>query len=185
MAALIYTGIASLDGYTADAAGEFDWAMPDEELHAFVNDLERPIGTYLYGRRMYETMAAWETMDTEGEPHVMADFAALWRAADKIVYSSTVTEAWTAKTRIEPAFDPTAVQRMKDESAHDLSIGGPGLASAALRAGLVDECGLFLNPIAVGEGTPFFPRDLRVRLQLVGEHRFASGVVYLRYRVAS
>jgi dihydrofolate reductase len=175
MGRLIYTAIASLDGYTADEHGKFDWAAPDEEVHAFVNDLERPVGTHLYGRRMYETMAVWETLD-DPEP-VMRDFAQIWRAADKIVYSRTLRDVSSARTRIEREFDPEAVRAMPG----DISIGGPTLAAEAFRAGLVGECHLFLHPVAVGGGTPALPRDLRLDLELLDQRRFASGVVYLRY----
>jgi dihydrofolate reductase len=180
---LIYSAIASLDGYVADAQGRFDWAMPDEELHAFVNDQERPVGTYLYGRRMYEVMRVWETMDTGPEPPVIRDYAEIWRAADKVVYSRTLDALSTARTRLERTLDPEAVRRLKHGSERDLSIGGPGLAGSALAAGLVDECHLFLHQVAVGGGTPVFPPGLRVTLELVGEGRFRSGVVHLHYRV--
>jgi dihydrofolate reductase len=180
---LIYSAIASLDGYTADASGSFEWAAPDAEVHAFVNDLERAAGTHLYGRRMYETMAAWETMDVASEPREMRDFAEIWRAADKVVYSRTLTEASTARTRIEREFKPDAVRAMKTAAGRDLSIGGPGLAGQALQAGLVDELQLFLVPVVVGGGTRALPDGLRVDLELLGERRFASGVVYLHHRV--
>jgi dihydrofolate reductase len=180
---LIYSAIASLDGYTADASGSFEWAAPDAEVHAFVNDLERAAGTHLYGRRMYETMAAWETMDVASEPREMRDFAEIWRAADKVVYSRTLTEASTARTRIEREFEPGAVRAMKAAAGRDLSIGGPELAAHALRAGLVDELQLFLVPVLVGGGTRALPDGLRVGLELLDERRFASGVVYLHHRV--
>jgi dihydrofolate reductase len=178
---LIYSAIASLDGCTADARGEFDWAAPDEQVHAFVNDLERGVGTYLYGRRMYETMVYWETVPLDGESAVARDFAGIWRSADKIVYSTTLLAASSARTRIEPRFDPEAVRALK--RGGDVSVGGPGLATSALRAGLVDEYQLFVTPVVVGGGTPVFPSGIRVRLDLVDQHRFASGVVYLRYRL--
>jgi dihydrofolate reductase len=183
MAKLIYSTIASLDGYVADETGEFDWAAPDEQVHAFVNDLERPIGTYLYGRRMYEVMSVWQTMDT-GPDHsgVMRDFATIWKGAEKVVYSSTLSSASTPRTRIEQTFDPAAVRALKAGAERDISIGGPTLAAHALRAGLVDECQFFLSPIAVGGGTPSLPDGLRMPLELVGERRFDSGVVYLHYR---
>jgi dihydrofolate reductase len=184
MAKLIYSAIASLDGYVADADGTFDWAAPGEEVHAFVNDLERPIGTYLYGRRMYEVMAVWETMDVAGEPPAMQDFAQLWLAADKVVYSTTLTRASTARTRIEHDFDPEAIRRMKASAERDLSIGGPDLAGDAIKAGLVDEIQLFLNPIVVGGGNQALPDDVRVRLELLDERRFGNGVVYLSYRTS-
>jgi dihydrofolate reductase len=178
---LIYSAIASLDGYVADDDGNFQWAAPGEEVHAFVNDLERPVGTHLYGRRMYEVMAWWETND-EAEP-VMRDFAAIWRAADKIVYSTTLQTVSSARTRIERDFDPEAVRRLKASAERDLTVGGPHLASQALAAGLVDECHLFLVPVLIGGGTRALPDDVRAELELVGERRFESGVVYLRYAI--
>jgi dihydrofolate reductase len=181
--ALIYSAIASLDGYVNDADGRFDWAAPDPELHRVVNDLERPIGTYLYGRRMYETMAAWETMEAGSDE--TRDFAELWRAADKVVYSTTLDEVTTSRTRLERSFEPDAVRALKARATRDLSIGGPGLAAAALGAGLVDECHLFLHPIAVGGGTPALPAGARTDLELLDERRFESGVVHLHYRVTS
>ncbi len=174
MARLIYSAIASLDGYVADEAGKFDWAAPGEEVHAFVNDLERPIGTYLYGRRMYEVMVAWETAETFAQRPVSLDFAEIWQAAEKIVYSTTLAEATSAKTRIERAFDPEAVRQLKAQSAHDLSVGGPDLAAQAIRAGLVDELQLFLTPIVVGGGTQALPDKARVPLELLDEHRFGT-----------
>jgi len=182
VAKLVYAAIASLDGYVADADGKFDWAAPDDEVHAFVNDLERPIGTYLYGRRMYEVMGVWETMPLDDQPEVMRDYAALWRAAEKIVYSRTLDSVSTPRTRLERDFDPEAVRDLKDASASDLSIGGPGLAGDAIAAGLVDEISLFLTPVIVGGGTRALPDGLRLDLELVEERRFASGVVYVRYR---
>jgi dihydrofolate reductase len=182
MARLIYSAIASLDGYVEDESGRFDWARPDEEVHAFVNDLERPVGTYLYGRRMYETMAYWET--AAGDSATTRDFAEIWRAADKVVYSRTLAEASTPRTRIEPEFDPEAVQRLKTAAARDLGIGGAGLAAEALRAGLVDELHLLLAPVVVGGGKRALPDGVRIDLELLDERRFASGFVFLRYRVA-
>ena len=182
MARLIYSAIASLDGYTADPSGNFDWAAPDADVHAFVNDLEREAGTYLYGRRMYETMAVWETMDVSGEPPPMRDYAAIWRGADKIVYSRTLAGASTPRTRIERDFDPEAVWRMKETAGRDLTIGGPTLAAHALRAGIVDEIQLFLVPAVVGGGTRALPDGLRLDLELLDERRFAGGAVYLRYQ---
>ena len=184
MARLIYSAIASLDGYVADADGDFGWATPDEEVHAFVNDLERPIGTYLYGRRMYEVMVFWETAHTLADLRAPErDYTAIWQAADKVVYSETLETVSSARTRLERAFDPDAVRRMRDASERDLSVGGPGLAAAALRAGLVDECRVFLAPVVVGGGTRFFPDDVRLTLELLDERRFGNGMVYLRYRV--
>ena len=183
MAKLIYSAIASLDGYVADEDGNFDWAAPDEEVHKFVNDLERPVGTYLYGRRMYEVMAYWETADTLGDqPPVGRDFAEIWRAADKVVYSKTLEKVSSARTRIEREFDPEAVRQMKATAGRDLTVGGPELAAQALRAGLVDECQLFVAPVVVGGGRPSFPDNVRLELELLDERRFASGVVHLHYR---
>jgi dihydrofolate reductase len=183
MGKLVYGMIASLDGYVVDAAGRFDWAMPDEEVHAFANDLEREAGTHLYGRRMYETMAAWETMPLEDEPEVMREFAAGWRGADKVVYSRTLPEVTTSRTRLEREFDADAVRRLKSAADPDLSIGGPGLAAAAFRAGLVDESWLILAPVAVGGGTRVLPDDVRIDLELLDVRRFGNGMVYLRHRV--
>jgi dihydrofolate reductase len=180
MAKLIYSALMSLDGYIADEDGNFDWAEPDEEVHSFVNDLERPAGTYLYGRRMYEVMAAWETV-TDQTPHIR-DYAEIWRAADKVVYSRTLETPSSARTRIERDFDPEAVRRMKAAAGSDLSVGGPDLAAHAFRAGLVDECHLFLAPVVVGGGNRALPDKVRVPLELLEEHRFGNGVVYLRYR---
>jgi dihydrofolate reductase len=182
VARLIYSAIASLDGYTADPAGNFDWAAPGPDVHAFVNDLEREAGTYLYGRRMYETMAVWETMDVSGEPEPMRDYAEIWRGAEKVVYSHTLAGASTPRTRIERDFDPEAVRRMKETAAGDITIGGPTLAAHALRAGIVDEVQLFLVPAVVGGGTRALPDCLRLDLELLDERRFASGAVYLRYQ---
>jgi dihydrofolate reductase len=184
MASLIFAAITSLDGYVADDDGSFDWAEPDEEVHAFVNDLQRPIGTYLYGRRMYEVMTYWATAPTVGdEPAVMLDFAALWQAADKVVYSRTLETVSTARTTIERDFDPDAVRRMKVSADRDLSIAGPTLAASAFEAGLVDECHLFVVPVVAGGGTAALPPGLRARLELLDERRFGNGAVYLRYAV--
>ena len=183
MAKLIYSVIASLDGYVADEDGNFDWAAPDEEVHRFVNDLERPVGTYLMGRRMYEVMRYWETAGAvAGQPAHTADFAELWQAADKVVYSRTLEMPSTARTRIERDFDPGAVRRLKAAADRDLSVGGPALAAQALAAGLVDECHLFLVPILIGGGNPAFPAKVRVPLELLEERRFGNGTVHLRYR---
>jgi dihydrofolate reductase len=182
VAKLIYSAIASLDGYVADAEGRFDWAEPDEEVHRFVNDLERPVGTYLYGRRMYEVMAPWETAGGADEPPFARDFAEIWRAADKIVYSKTLESVSSARTRIEHDFDLEAVRRLKATAERDLTVGGPGLAGQALSAGLVDECHFFVAPVVVGGGTRALPNGLRLSLELLDERRFGSGVVYLRYR---
>jgi dihydrofolate reductase len=182
MAKLIYSTISSLDGYVADEDGNFDWAAPDEEVHTFVNDLERRVGTFLYGRRMYEVLVAWETMDTAEEPPFVGDYAEIWRAADKIVYSRTLETASSARTRIEREFDPEAVREMKASSDRDISVGGPDLAAQAIKAGLVDEFHLFLTPIVVGGGTRSLPEDVRVKLELLDERRFGNGVVHLHHR---
>jgi dihydrofolate reductase len=179
MGKLVYSAIASLDGYVNDAEGNFDWAAPDAEVHAFVNDQERPVGTYLYGRRMYETMSAWETMDDPAP--LMRDYADIWRAADKVVISRTLGAVTTPRTRLERALDPEAVRALKAEG--DVSGGGPTLAADALRAGLVDELHLFLNPVIVGAGTRALPDGLRADLELASERRFAGGVVHVHYRV--
>lgn len=185
MSSLIYSAIASLDGYTVDDNDNFDWAAPDEQVHAFVNDLERPIGSYLYGRRMYEVMTFWETARADTDhPAAGEDYAQIWQAAQKIVYSTTLTAVSSARTRIESTFDPDAVRQLKATTAQDLSIGGAQLAGQALAAGLVDECHLFVNPVVVGGGTRWLPDGLRLPLELLDEHRFDGGVVYLRYRVA-
>jgi dihydrofolate reductase len=184
MAQLVYSAIASLDGYVEDEAGRFEWAAPDEEVHGFVNDLERTVGTYLYGRRMYEVMRAWQTPEQfAGDSAVMQDYARIWQAADKVVYSSTLPAATTPRTRVERRFDPGEVTRMKAAADRDLSVGGPALAADALRHGLVDELHLFLTPVVVGGGKRALPAGARLELDLVGEHRFGSGVVHLHYRV--
>lgn len=185
MARLVYSAIASLDGYVADEAGNFDWSAPDEEVHAFVNDLERPLGTYLFGRRMYEVLAVWETMDLADQPEVIRDYAEIWRAAEKVVFSRTLTEPASAKTRIEPEFDPVAIAQLKGASERDISVGGPNLAAQALSTGLVDELNLFVSPVIVGGGTRALPDGLKLQLDLEAKRRFANGVVYLRYRCES
>ena len=183
MAKLIYSGITSLDGYVAGEDGDFDWSVPDEEVHTFVNDLERPVGTYLYGRRMYEVMASWETAHTlADQPPFMQDFAEIWQAADKIVYSKTLQTVSSARTRIERDFDPAAVRQMKATAGRDITVGGPDLAAQALKAGLVDEYHLFVAPIVVGGGKQFLPDAVRLKLELLDERRFGNGVVHLRYR---
>jgi dihydrofolate reductase len=185
MGRLLYAAITSLDGYTADISGDFSWSMPDAEVHAAVNDLERGVGTYLYGRRMYDVMSAWETMDVgEGEPPELRDYAHLWRATDKVVYSRTLEAVTTSRTRLERTFDPAAVRALVDASADDVSIGGADLAAAAIRAGIVDEWHQYLSPVIVGGGTHWLPRGARVDLELVGERRFANGVVHVHYRSA-
>jgi dihydrofolate reductase len=181
---LVYAAITSLDLYIEDESGGFAWAEPDEEVHAFVNDIERGATAYLYGRRMYETMAAWETMGTGPDAHrVTRDFGEMWRAADKVVYSTTLRAPTTSRTRIEPAFDSAAVRELKRSSAGDVTIGGPTVAANAFRAGLVDQVHLFLHPLVVGGGKRALPAGIQVGLDLVDERRFAGGVVYLRYRV--
>ena len=181
---LIYSAITSLDGYVEDAQGEIDWAAPDDEVHAFVNDLERPIGTHLYGRRMYETMVYWETVSTGPEqPAVSRDFATIWRRAEKIVYSRSLETTSSARTRIEREFDADAIRRLKDTSASDITIGGAELAGQAIAAGLVDECHLFVTPMVVGGGKRVLPDNVRARLELLDERRSRGGVVHLRYAV--
>jgi dihydrofolate reductase len=180
---LIYSAIASLDGYVADEDGNFDWAEPDEEVHTFINDLERPVGTYLLGRRMYEVMAAWETPHTlADQPPYAQEFAEIWQAADKIVFSRTLDTVSSARTRIERDFGPEAVRHLKASSGSDLTVGGPELAAQAFAAGLVDECRLFVAPIVVGGGKQFLPGGVRLKLELLDERRFGNGMVYLRYR---
>jgi dihydrofolate reductase len=183
MAKLVYSAISSLDGYIADEDGSFDWAVPDEEVLAFINDLERPVGTYLYGRRMYEMMVGWETDPAlAGQSPLMRDFAEIWQAADKVVYSRTLEAVSTARTRMERDFVPEAVRQIKASAGRDVSVSGPDLAAHAFRAGLVDECHLFVAPIAVGSGKRSLPNDVRVSLELLDERRFGNGMVYLRYR---
>ncbi len=183
MAKLIYLAITSLDGYVADEDGIFDWAAPDEEVHRVVNDLEQSVGTYLYGHRMYEVMVVWETMHTRaGQPPVVQDFARLWQAADKIVYSTTLETVASSRTRIERDFDPDAVQQIKATAGRDITVGGPDLAAQAIKAGLVDEYHLFVAPIVVGGGTQSLPTKVRLTLDLLDERRFGNGVVYLHYR---
>jgi dihydrofolate reductase len=184
MAKLVYSTLTSLDGYIADADGTFEWAAPDEEVHAFINALERPVGTHLYGRRMYDVMAYWETVDVDGEPDCIAEYAGIWRAADKIVYSRTLDDVSTERTRLERQFDREVVRRLKTEATRDISIGGAELAAHALEAGLVDEYHLFAVPVIVGGGTRALPDGVRLRLELLDERRFDNGTVYLRYSVS-
>jgi dihydrofolate reductase len=184
MAKLIYAAITSLDGYVADEDGNFDWAVPDEEVHTFINDLERPVGTYLYGRRMYEVMVGWETAHLRAnQPPFMQDFAEMWQAANKIVYSRTLETVSSARTRIAREFDPQAVRQMKVSAGRDISVGGPELAAQAIKAGLVDECHLFITPVVVGGGKQSLPNNVRLNLELLDERRFGSGVVHLHYRI--
>ncbi len=180
MAKLIYSAITSLDGYVSDKEGHFDWAVPDEEVHTFVNDLERPVGTYLYGRRMYAVMVDWETAQSLADrPPLMQDFAEIWQAADKIVYSKTLETVSSARTRIERDFDPEAVRQIKATAGRDITVGGPDLAVQAIKAGLVDECHLFVAPIVVGGGKQSLPNNVRVVLELLDERRFGNGAVHL------
>ena len=184
MARLMYVALMSLDGYVADEDGGFDWATPDEEVHGFVNDLEREVGTHLYGRRMYETMVYWETAHTLEDPSpVELDYARVWQAADKVGYSRTLEAVSSARTRIERDFDPDAVQEMKAAADRDLGVGGATLAGQALGAGLVDECHFFVAPVLVGGGTRALPDGVRQELELVDERRFGNGTAYLRYRI--
>jgi dihydrofolate reductase len=184
VARLIYMAIASLDGYVADEDGKYDWARPDDEVFGFVNDFERPIGTYLYGRRLYEEMIGWETLPQAGQPPLMLDFAQIWRAADKVVFSRSLEAVSTTRTRIERDFDPGAVRQLKARADQDVTVGGPVLAAEALKAGLVDECHLIVCPVVVGGGKKSLPGGVHLRLELLAERRFASGAVYLRYATA-
>ena len=182
MAKLIYSALTSLDGYVADEDGKFDWAAPDEEVHTFGNDLWRPLGTYLLGRRMYEVLVYWETIDLADQPPYIQDFAEIWRAADKIVYSKTLEAVSSERTRIERVFEAEAVRQLKESAAQDLTVGGPELAAHAFKAGLVDECQLFIAPVVVGGGNRALPDDVRLELELLDERRFGNGTVHLRYR---
>jgi dihydrofolate reductase len=184
MAKLIYSMITTLDGYVADEHGGFDWAAPDEEVHRFVNDLQRPIGTYLLGRRMYDVMLYWEDATAfAGEPGFVRDFATVWQAADKIVYSRTLEQATSAKTRIQREFDPEAVRRLKAQAERDMAVAGPELAAQALRAGLVDELQLLVAPVVIGGGKQALPDGVPLRLELLDQRRFGSGMTYLRYGI--
>lgn len=183
MGKLVYTAITSLDGYIEDDEGGFGWAEPDAEVHEFVNDLERSVGTHLYGRRMYETMAVWQTVgDAPGRSAAEAAYADVWRGLDKLVFSRTLDAVWTPRTRLEREFDPAALRRLKEDTDRELSVSGPGLAQHAFRAGLVDEVHLFEFPIVVGGGKPGLPQGVRLDLELVDERRFANGVVHLHHR---
>jgi dihydrofolate reductase len=186
VAKLIYGAITSLDGYIEDESGRFDWAEPDEEAHSFVNDLERQVGTHLYGRRLYETMVFWETAHTlpDAPPHIL-DYAEIWQAADKVVYSRTLDEASSARTRLERDFDPGAIRELKAGTDRDLTVGGAELAAHAFRAGLVDEIQLYVAPVVVGGGKRAWPDDVHIPLNLLDERRFAGGMVFLRYGVGS
>ena len=183
MAKLIYSSITSFDGYVADEDGNFAWSMPSDEVHAFVNDLERPIGTYLYGRRMYDVMKVWETPEAfDNPPPTMLDYAGIWQSAEKIVYSTTLTDVSTARTHIVAEFDADAIRELKVSSRRDISIGGPHLAAQAIRAGLVDEFHMFLSPVVIGGGNQSLPDNVRLDLELLDQHRFPNGVVHLHYR---
>ena len=185
MAKLTYITNVSLDGFIEDAHGNFNWSEPSDDVFAFITDLIRPIGTWLYGRRLYETMAVWETDDTLAAQSVlMADFAEAWKAGDKVVYSTTLQDVSTARTRLERGFDPDSVQEMKRSATTDLIVGGANLAAQAFEDGLIDECHLFVHPVLVGGGKPALPRDVRAKLELMDERRFTSGIVYLRYRIS-
>jgi dihydrofolate reductase len=184
MASVVYSAICSLDGYVSDREGSFAWAAPDAEVHAFANEQERAVGTHLLGRRMYEVMSFWETAAADPDlPPVEREFAEIWATADKIVYSRTLAAVTTARTRLEREFDPGAVRRLADGAERNVTVGGPVLATAALRAGVVDELVLFACPVVVGGGHPALPADLRLDLELLEEHRFAGGVVFLRYAI--
>jgi dihydrofolate reductase len=179
---LTYSTIASLDGFVEDSSGNFQWGAPDDEVATFINDMERNVGTYLYGRRMYETMVFWETAEPdESDPPSTRDWTQMWRSAEKVVYSRTLKEVSSRRTRIEREFDPESVRRLKETSGRDLSIGGAELAGQALRAGLIDEISLFVVPVALGGGKPWFPKATSLRLALVATHRFSGGFVLLRY----
>jgi dihydrofolate reductase len=185
MAKLIYIANVSVDGFIEDASGSLDWGAPDEDVFVFITDLVRPVGTYLYGRRLYETMAVWETdASLAAQSPLMADFATVWQAADKVVYSATLQDASTTRTRLERSFDRDSVVEMKRSATSDLTVGGANLAAHAFKGGLVDECHLFIHPMLIGGGKPALPTDdTRAELELVDERRFTSGIVYLRYAI--
>ena len=184
MAKLIYVSNVSLDGFIEDEHGSFEWSAPDDDRFAFITDLVRPVETHLYGRRMYETMAVWETDPAlAAQSELGADFAHVWQAADKVVYSTTLDTVSTANTRLERRFDPDSIRAMKAAASSDLAVGGPNLAAHAFEAGLVDECHLFICPVLVGRGKPSLPSELHTKLELLDERRFDHGVVYVRYRV--
>jgi dihydrofolate reductase len=182
MARLIYSAAASLDGYVADRDGKWDWSRPDEEVHSFINDLQRPLRTHLYGRRMYEVLSAWEDLDLSDEPGYIAEFAEIWRSTDKIVFSRTLQDVSTSRTRLERNFDPETIRELKASAQTDLVVGGPELAGQAMQAGLVDEIHLFLAPAVVGGGKRAISEGLRLDLELLEQRRFRNGTVYLRYR---
>jgi dihydrofolate reductase len=183
VAKLVYIANASLDGYTEDPDGSIDFGPPDEEYFGLINGLQRPVGTYLYGRRMYEAMVYWETVAIADQPPWVVDFTNMWRAADKIVFSKTLASASSARTILEEEFNVEAIRRMKAEETRDLTVGGADLAAQAMGAGLVDECHLFFWPIMLGGGKHAMPRHLRFDLALLNEQRTGGGVVHLHYRV--
>ena len=184
MANLIYVSNVSLDGYIEDEQGSFEWTAPNNEFFAFITDLVRPVGTYLYGRRLYDTMAVWETDPAlAAQSELMADFATVWQAADKVIYSTTLDAVPTARTRLERSFDPVSVRDLKASATSDLTVGGAHLAAQAFQAGLVDECHLFIHPVLLGGGKPALPSDTRAQLELLDDRRLGNGIVYLRYRV--
>lgn len=184
MARLIYSMLTSLDGYTEDERGDFSWSVPDEEVHAALNTLASSVGTYLYGRKMYETMVYWETAHTLPDQHAVAlEFAQHWRSTDKIVFSRTFAEPQSARTRVEREFEPEAIRLLKRESERDLAVAGPELATQAIRAGLVDELQLIVCPVIVGGGKRFFPDGAHLDLELLEERRFSSGVLIARYAI--
>lgn len=187
MAKLIYSMLTSLDGYTEDEHGGFGWAAPrSEELHAYINELASPVGTYLFGRRMYETMLYWETAHTlPDQPQVTLDFARRWQEAEKIVYSRTLAEPRSARTRLERLLEPDAVRQLKANAEQDIAVAGPELAAQALQAGLVDEIQMTIFPVVVGSGKRFFSDGVRLDLELLEARRFGNGVIVLRYTVAS
>jgi dihydrofolate reductase len=181
MAKLTYSTIVSADGYIEDPDGGLDWGMPDEELLSFINELERPVSTYLYGRRLYEAMLYWETAHTTAQSRLFQEFTGIWQAAEKVVFSTTLTSVSSARTRVERAFDPGKIRQLKSATEHDVTVGGADLAGQAIKAGLVDELQLFLVPVVVGGGKPALPNGVRSDLELLDTQRFASGAVYLRY----
>ena len=184
MAKLIYASNVSLDGFIEDEHGSFDWTAPSDDVFAFITNLVRPVGTHLYGRRLYETMAVWETDPAlAAQSELMADFAQVWQSADKVVYSTTLDAVSTGKSRLERCFDPDAIRRMKANTNRDLTVGGAILAAHAFRAGLVDECHLFIHPVVLGRGKPSLPGEPRIKLDLLDERRFVNGVVYVGYRI--
>jgi dihydrofolate reductase len=184
VAKLMYVSNVSLDGFIEDEHGGFEWTEPDDGQFAFVTDLVRPVGTYIYGRRLYETMAVWETEPAlSAQSDLYAEFARVWQAADKIVYSSTLDAVSTGNSRLERRFDPDSIRKMKATTSRDLMVGGANIAAYAFNAGLIDECHLFICPCVVGRGKPSLPSDLRAKLELLDERRFDNGVVYVRHGI--